>query len=291
MAVISSPVRLSGRRCQAISPHAANEPPTSRYTTSDAGTGPPATAPGSARRTRGGQQRPHPPQNHGPRAGTANRLSSAGRATGFGTRSLARSGPRWRPADHRTLLTRACRTPILTSPAPAARTLLAEARRGCAVPGPIGAWTSTGLLSRRSWVVGLGRVERRTCAGRARESRRAARASPRGWLAVQPASRRGAVEPGPAFERSAAAASPRRCRREKREQRDGAAHEGGDRAPDVGVGDVLAVRDRGEPDRAVGLGPVEPARHGVGHARAGAATRGRPELFLALGAEPLEQPE
>ena len=59
--------------------------------------------------------------------------------------------------------------------------------------------------------------------------------------------------------------------------------------PDVGVGDVFAVRDGGEPDRAVRLGPVEPARHGVGHARAGAAAHGRRELFLALGAEPLEQ--
>jgi hypothetical protein len=30
VAVISSPLRLSGRRCQAISPHTANDPPTSR---------------------------------------------------------------------------------------------------------------------------------------------------------------------------------------------------------------------------------------------------------------------
>ena len=37
------------------------------------------------------------------------------------------------------------------------------------------------------------------------------------------------------------------------------------------------------------LGPVEPARHGVGQAGAGAAAHGRRELFLAHGAEPLEQ--
>ena len=37
------------------------------------------------------------------------------------------------------------------------------------------------------------------------------------------------------------------------------------------------------------LGPVEPARHVVGHARAGAAAHGRRKLFLAHGAEPLEQ--
>ena len=39
VAVISSPLRLSGRRRQAISPHAANEPPMSRSTTSTASIG------------------------------------------------------------------------------------------------------------------------------------------------------------------------------------------------------------------------------------------------------------
>ena len=37
------------------------------------------------------------------------------------------------------------------------------------------------------------------------------------------------------------------------------------------------------------LGPVEPARHVIGHARAGAAAHGRRQLFLAQRAEPLEQ--
>ena len=50
-------------------------------------------------------------------------------------------------------------------------------------------------------------------------------------------------------------------------------HEVGDDAPHVGVGDVLAAGDRGQVDRCGSLGPVQPARHGVGHARAGAATR------------------
>ena len=63
----------------------------------------------------------------------------------------------------------------------------------------------------------------------------------------------------------------------------------GDHPPDVGVGDVLAARERAQIDRAVRLGPVEPARHRVGHARAGAAAHGHRELLLAHGAEPLEQ--
>ena len=110
-------------------------------------------------------------------------------------------------------------------------------------------------------------------------------ASPRSQRRVAARLRR-----GPALER---VAQPRRVLGDvgvkRGEQRDGAAHEVGDDAPDLGVGDILAVRDRGEPDRAVGLGPVEPARHGVGHARPGAAARGRLEFVLALGAEPLEQ--
>ena len=76
-----------------------------------------------------------------------------------------------------------------------------------------------------------------------------------------------------------------------REQRDGAVQEVGDHSPDVGVGDVLARCHRGEPDRAVGLGPVEPARHAVGDTRTRATTHGRPQSFLALGAEPFEQPD
>src|SRR3954447_2134060 len=36
VSVISGPVRLSGRRCQAISPHAMNDPPTERLTTATA---------------------------------------------------------------------------------------------------------------------------------------------------------------------------------------------------------------------------------------------------------------
>src|SRR4051812_8538783 len=39
------------------------------------------------------------------------------------------------------------------------------------------------------------------------------------------------------------------------------------------------------------LGPVEPARDGVGRACTGAATRARWELVLALGAESVEQAE
>src|SRR3954454_22017143 len=39
VSVISGPVRLSGRRCQAISPHAMNDPPTERLTTATAVTG------------------------------------------------------------------------------------------------------------------------------------------------------------------------------------------------------------------------------------------------------------
>ena len=92
VAVISSPVRLSGRWCQAISPQPANEPPTSLYTTSDAGTGSLGHSTGISATNSATPSSAHiAPQNHGPRAGTANRLSSAGRATGFGTRSLARS--------------------------------------------------------------------------------------------------------------------------------------------------------------------------------------------------------
>ena len=73
-----------------------------------------------------------------------------------------------------------------------------------------------------------------------------------------------------------------------RDERDGAAHEVGDYAPDVAVGDVLATRDRGEPDRAVGLGPVEAARHAVGDARTGAAAHRLPKFLFAHGAEPLK---
>ena len=80
----------------------------------------------------------------------------------------------------------------------------------------------------------------------------------------------GAVEPGPALER---VAQPWRVLGDvgvmSREQRDGAAHELGDDAPDVGVGDVLAAPERAEPDRAVRLGPVEPARHAIRDARTG----------------------
>ena len=36
VSVISGPVRLSGRRCQAISPQAMNDPPTERLTTATA---------------------------------------------------------------------------------------------------------------------------------------------------------------------------------------------------------------------------------------------------------------
>jgi len=59
---------------------------------------------------------------------------------------------------------------------------------------------------------------------------------------MQPASRRGAVEPGPALER---VAQPRRVLGDVGvkggEQGDGAAYEVGDDAPDLGVGNVLAV--------------------------------------------------
>jgi hypothetical protein len=111
-----------------------------------------------------------------------------------------------------------------------------------------------------------------------------------GGLAAQPAPCGGAVERGPALER---VAQPRGVLGDVGvvggEQRDGTAHELGDDAPDVGVGDVLAAPERREPDRAVLLGPVEPARHAIGHARAGAAADGRRQLFLAQGAEPLKQ--
>ena len=63
-----------------------------------------------------------------------------------------------------------------------------------------------------------------------------------GGLPTQPAARRGAVQPGPAVER---VAQPRRVLGDvgvvDGEQRDGAAHEVGDDARDVGVGDVLAA--------------------------------------------------
>ena len=71
--------------------------------------------------------------------------------------------------------------------------------------------------------------------------------------------------------------------------RDGAAHELHDDGSDVGVGDVLAAAERGEPDRAVLLGPVERARHAVREAGAGAAPDGRRQLFLTHGDEPVEQ--
>ena len=69
----------------------------------------------------------------------------------------------------------------------------------------------------------------------------------------------------------------------------GAADEVGDDGSDVGVDDVFAAPERAEPDRAVGLGPVKPARHAVGQAGAGAAADARRQLLLALGAEPFEQ--
>src|SRR3954454_23969471 len=113
-----------------------------------------------------------------------------------------------------------------------------------------------------------------------------------GGLPLQPASRRGPVEAGPAFER---VTQPRRVLGDVGvkgcEQRDGAAYEVARDAPHLGVGNVLAVRHRGEPDRAVGLGPVQPARHGIGHPRTCAATYGCPELFLASGGQSLEQPD
>jgi hypothetical protein len=58
VAVMRRPLRLSGRRRQAMSPHAANEPPTSRKTTCAPSTGCPplqitgTSAPNSAARTR-----------------------------------------------------------------------------------------------------------------------------------------------------------------------------------------------------------------------------------------------
>ncbi len=111
-----------------------------------------------------------------------------------------------------------------------------------------------------------------------------------GRLPGQPASRRGAVQPGPALK---CVAQPRRVLGDlgvtSRDQSDGAAHEVDDHAADVRVGDVLAASEGGEPDRAVRLGPVEPARHVIRDARTGAAAHRRPNFVFTVGADPLDQ--